>query len=337
MVEFYERPLSKTVLLTGFEDETNSIEIPRDRFIQDIILRFVGTYDTTTAPTLKEDQPFSLINQLRLVANGNDVLRAISGINLHFLNWFDLHGTVLESVGIQATGSLADEAFSFALRLPFMINPLDPFDVGALLPAMDFSSLELYVDWAGAEELGDGTNPPTDLKGALQVSLREAFITQEEAGKLWGKNWEGLIKNYITEVVKTVDAKYGEFKFEQDLPTGMILRRTMLKVLDNTLRDNDLVPKYKISQESPVKRDLLEREWFRSQIQDKGEYRTGGVWTNGAGVASAITIDGVTIMDFEHLPCIDATGLKKGDVKFKANTETPTATANVSFITEEFI
>lgn len=336
MVEFYERPLAKPIPLTTFS-KTESIDIPRDRFIQEIILRLVGTYDSTTAPTMIAEAGYSIIRQLRLIANGNDVLRAISGFNLHALNWFDLHGTVLENV-LPNGASKADEPWSFALIMPFKINPLDPFDVGALLPAMDFSSLRLYCDWGAVSDLASA-NVPTDIEGKtnLYLSLREAFITEEEAIALWGRDWEGLIKNYITEVVKTIDATYGEFQFQHDLPTGMILRRTLLKVIVNSLRVNTGVTKYKISQESPVKRDLLEREWYRSQIQDKAEYRVGSHWTDALAVAQAITIDGISIMDYEKLPCIDATGLKKGDIKFKANTGAPTGTSNVTFLTEEFI
>jgi len=327
MVEFYERPLIKTISIA--EGRTQHIDIPKDRFIQEIILRLRGTVDTgAAAPVLHEDNPFSIIRQIRVVANGNDILRAISGANLAYLNWFDFHGTLGERVRTPTATGQADVAFSCSLTLPFKLDPRNVFDVGALLPAIHFSTLDLFVDWGVVADLATNTS---DLKGEMSVNLREAELTEGEAAELWGDDWAGLVKQYLTETVKTVDAAYNEFKFEVDLPTGMILRRSMIRATLNAVRSDNLIPKFKVSQESPVKRDLLERLWHESQLQDRNEYRVS------APLEGDRTVRGMTILDYEKLPAIDATQLKKGDIKFKANTIAPTGTTNVTLITEEVI
>jgi len=315
MVVFYPRLLEEVIPFAA--GATRSISIPRDRFIQKIELRLTITGTTAATVSAHEDNPMSLVRGIRLVANGNDVKLAASMTDLHYVDQYE-YGTAPERFIQTATGLPAGSDLGRAAVVADVgsIEPKNPFDISSLLPAHTFSSLELFVDWGTSADLGTGY---TVADARITVTLREADLTPEELREV-----EPMLKLYETFIEKTIDAAYPYYGFIVDLPTGNQLFRTVLTAVRAGIRSDTQITAFKVTQESPVKAELLTDGWYESQARDKLQY---GIET---------VVRGICIIDYEkEIGGLDLRGLKAGDVKFRASTIAPSGTTKARLLNLE--
>ena len=314
MVAFSTRTLEEAIEWEA--NKTKSIKIPRDRFIQKMILRLTVIGSTGTTVSAHEDAPMSLVKNIRLVANGKDVYQSAPMADLFYVDKYE-YGT--EPERFVQTGTSLPAGSDLGRAVVYLdcgsLDAKDDFDVSSLLPAHMFSSLELFVDWGDSASLGSGY---TISSAKLTVTLREADLTADELREI-GK----MLRLFETFVEKTIDAEYRDYTFAIDLPVGNQLRRSVITAIRGGVRSDAQILAFKVTQESPVRAEIMQSGWYESQAQDKLEY---GVET---------VIRGVTIIDYEGLGGLDARDLKSGDIKFRANSVAPSGVTKVRLLTQE--
>lgn len=320
MVDFSQRTLEERVPYAA--NSTKSIKIPRDRFIQKIMLRLKLVGDTGTVTPAEDAAAGAVIKAIRLVANGNDTKFYVSLPDLHYENWYE-YGTRPDSY-INTTNNQTDVEINRAQAdICFMIDRTNPYELPAMLPAHQLSSLELFIDWGTASDLGTGyTIDASNAAGVseLEVSLRECDLTSADIRQV-----SPFMAIKESAIEKTIDAAYSDYTFAVDLPVGGMLRKTALTAIRAGVRSDTQVPKYMVKQESPIRREILQATWEASQRQDKVEY----------GIESVLA--GHTILDYGTIGRggLDLRALKEGDVKFKCNTIAPSGTTKIRLVNQE--
>jgi hypothetical protein len=309
---FTERTLDEKIPFEA--NTTKSIKIPRDRFIQKVKLRLNLTGDTAGAVTAAEDSPMSIVRAIRLVANGNDT-RIYEGMSdMYYVDKYE-YGTPADryiNTTINQSNLEIGRAFS---TMDFVIDVKNTFELPAMLPAHQFSSLDLFIDWGAAADLGTGY---TVDSGFIEVHLREAQLSADEIRKVG--TWLTIKESAIE---KNIDTSNTDYTFAIDLPVGSMMRRTVITAYRAGVRSDTEIPKYKITQESPIKQEIFQTGWEISQAVDKIEYQLESI------------ISGMTIMDYESLGGLDLRRLKEGDVKLKANTLAPSGATKIRLLNQE--
>ena len=309
MVKFSRRTLTET--LSWSASATSVLRIPRDRFIQQIHLRLAVTGNTAGSITPHEDAAAALVSAIRLVANGNDSKMYLTMRDLQEINALD-YGvspvtaltTTTSGTGIALGEAVATIDFRAAVKLDN--------DCAMLLPAHQLSSLDLYVDWGAASALGTGF---TVTAATMYVSLKEADMTARDLAAT------GMMLNCKWSYKQVAGAASTNFTEAIDLPTGSFLRRTLLRMYNNSARANTWLTRYRIEQQSPIRQDILDMATLDSQSLDHLEY---GVSPSG----------GYTMIDFEEFGALDLRKSKEGDVKLKYLAGSPTS-ATVRLVNQE--
>jgi len=332
MVSFSERTLYTYLVgddAASVASKTKRADIPRDRWIQKIRERLIIQYDTkTTTPVLNEDNPMSFVNSLKVIAAGKDVLKSESFALRHYKCHY-FYGTQPERTKTSTSTSQSNLKAYASCIYDFALDPNNPFDVSALLPAFGFSSL-LHEAIFGAD--ADVSSYYSQDFGYVQPTLREVEMTDDEAKAHFGSSWERLIKLYeVEQPAKTLVAKT-DYGFQYDIEVGNIIRNFFLKVRDNSLRNDVLCSRYRIRQYSPKTLELVESDWMHSQITDKQEYGVENV--DGAGV---LVYKGLTFVVPEELGFFDTRGLKTGDLKLELTVGSVTGVADLTVVQEEIV
>jgi len=320
MVDFSQRTLEEKIPYAA--NSTKSIKIPRDRFIQKIMLRLHLVGDTGTVTAAEDAAAGAIVKAIRLVANGNDTKFYVSFPDLHYENWYE-YGTRPDNF-ISTTNAQTDVVINRSQAdICFMIDRKNPFELPAMLPAHQLSSLELFVDFGAASDLGTGYTVDTSNAAGvseIEVTLRECDLTSADIRQV-----SPFLAIKESAIEKTIDAAYSDYTFAVDLPVGGMLRKTALTAIRAGVRSDIQVPKYLVRQESPIRREILQATWEASQRQDKVEY---GIET---------VLGGYTVLDYETIGRggLDLRALKEGDVKLKMNALTPSGTTKVRLVNQE--
>lgn len=322
-------PILSTVPLTDkipFEaNTTKSIKIPRNRFIRAIQLRLLAkAVNGATPPTLHEDNPMSLVKRIRLIQNGKDTIFDAP----MSLRWFEqkyLSGTDGERVQTSTTANATSTAIA-ETSIEFAVDELNEQDISALLPAAALTDLELFIDWGTNTDLATA-NPPTITAADtyVQVSLIEVELTDADIAELSRIFGEAkTMRKVVRTTEKSITETSSNFEFAKNLNVGSMIQRHLLEVIDNGVRDDTLVSRFKFSQSSPVKADLEDRVFNQSQAKDKRRYKLESV------------TKGITIVDWTEKGFLDLTELKEGDVKYHHNNGVHTGTAKIVLLQTEY-
>lgn len=295
---------------------TGSIDLPRDRYIRQLDIRLVVNHtNAATAPTWIRNAPLGIMKELRLVANGNDNRVVIKPTDQYDINTFDFQGVPPRLTQYSTVSSTGDSIAEFSI--PFAFEPLNPTDLAEVLEALEFSSLKLYVDFGAASDIASA-NAPTIVSVSCQATLREVDLTSADLRSI---GTHLIFKRTYEQ--QTISAAASDMTFVKDIPVGAIIRRIPMFVVNNSLLSNALVTYYKVTQESPISREVLPKTaWEASRAQDQREYT----------VPNASMPDGFTIMDFEANPLNLKPPIKQGDIKFKATNIAPTGTAYIKWL-----
>ena len=278
-----------------------SLEIPRDRYIQKIMLRVKVTNTHTTATGPNENGVLNFIKNIQLLGNSpkvKDQVVQVCGYDAWVIDAYE-HGTPAKN-DAPATGTLYGE-----ITFNFQTDAKNPLDMSALINSRDFSNLDLVVTPGVIADLYDSVGDAVLNSWEITVTLREADLSAADLAVVGNM----LVVKETTKTV-VVDSISSAYQFYTNLPTSTILKR-ITAIVNNTaspsIRSDSVLTDTMIKQEATPKNELLQSEWYTQQLDNKQTY----------GVASVIR--GVTIWNLRDSNLLNATALKQGDITWKAN------------------
>ncbi len=318
----------------------NKIDIPMDRWIKTIWLILRAQYDASAASTLNEDNPMSLLKNVAVVVNGKAV-RDVDFAMLHYKNIFDHYGRVPPRQKSTAAGVVTNKQLVAVAKFDFCTEPSFPNShqnaLDALLPAHELSSLNIRVDTGALTDLG--TNETLD-NATIYPVLEEVTMDKDTEGKLFGSDRQNLLFIQESMAEKINAGATSNYQFETDLPTGNILRRTLIKAIDNGARSDAIVTDFR----TVVKSLGIEDQWGwdAAQIDDRvglGIGRLTGMSELEASSESGLvyTIKGLVMNDFRDLGYLNLRGTRSGTAKWQANVGAPTGTSKIVQLHEELM
>lgn len=324
----------------NLSESGNKIDIPMDRWIKTIYLVLKAQWDSSAASVLNEDNPMSLLKNVALVVNGKSV-RDVDFALLHYKNVFDHYGRVPSRQRSVAGGALNDQQLIAVAKFDFCTEPSFPNAhqnaLDALLPAHELSSLHVRVDTGAVADLG--TNETLD-SATLYPILEEVTMDDGTERALFGSNREKLLFIQESMSEKTIGGAAQNYQFEIDLPTGNILRRSLIKAVDNGVRDDAIVTDFR----TVVKTLGIEDQWGweAAQIDDRIGLGIGNKTDLGeleASTSAGIvhTYKGIVNNDYRDLGYLNLRGARSGTAKWQANVGSPTPVSKVVMLHEELL
>lgn len=176
----------------------------------------------TNANTEAGDE-WAIIDEIRIIANGSDVLRRFSGEELRWLNFFMFHvpPRVPLAPGVAADSTLSIES---ALIIPFWSpNAIRPIDTA--LDSRRLSSLEIEVTWSsGVSAITSATSASFGTNPSLEVYSLESFGVDGE-----------FAQTHLFRIQETSVAVQDQFQI--DIPVGAVYRGFFVNTKDNTPAD----------------------------------------------------------------------------------------------------
>lgn len=317
------------------------IDLPMDRYIQRIGLVLEMQVDTTAStPALNEDNPMSILGNVALQVDGRRD-RDVDFALLHYLNGYDYKGVIPSRYKTPATASQSNQKAEAVAFLNFCTEPSfphgHPATLDALLPAFDLNSLSILVNTNAIASLASNT---TFDSCTLYPFIDEVIMTKEEEAARFGSKREKLLYIKQSMAEKTLVAA-NNYQFEVDLPTGTLLRRSLIKAVDNSLRSDSIITDFR------TKIDFLGIEdqwgWRAAQIDDRmiglGKLTGLGELEASSGSGVVETYKGLVLNDYQDIAPggINLSGARAGSAKWQANVGTPTATSKVQFLHEELL
>lgn len=307
-----------------------TIEVPLDRYLSAILLRFSFTYDTAASPTVNEDGVLNGVSRINLKVNGK-VVRSYAPKRAFYRHILDL-GVSPERVNATTTVANGKTA-TFVLPIYFRLNPRDEFDVRALLAAPHLSSVEIEVEWGAANAFG--TNQ-TIQSGSVTPTFKELVLTPGEEGQFYGRSGQDVVRagSRLLELIeteqgpKTNDQAYSNYGFTFDLPTGAHLARSHVFATDNALRSDALVTELRVKDSAGNGWVPIEESWSASQARDLMEYGPP------AAIDGNLFLKGYTVLDYRDFGGLRLATRRTGEVQAQFTTIAPTGTSNVVLLHE---
>jgi len=220
-----------------------SEDLGRGVVYRELALRLTGqptiaATKNTTAKTKRGDE-WSVIRRIRLMSNGTDVIKSISGDRLWWLNYFMMgRPKVTPAIG---DGSTANPSFDSVLVLPlWMPGGVKPIDTA--LDSRELSSLEVEIEWGDETSInGDATGWTTEPK--VEIFTLESF------------NVSGPFSQWrVFEIEKEITADNPEFEIE--LPVGKMYRGFLIETTDGGQDQGDILNNFKMVSGSTVFADV---------------------------------------------------------------------------------
>jgi len=329
MVRFNERPIGtiafdENTTNGGGNSASDGFNIPRDKPLRRITLRFYWSVTNGGSGVLDEDGVLNLIKGIRLVADGNKTLLHLNGRIAYLLEKYE-KGTA--PYFVDGTESNETATAYATLVLDFALNRKLEKDLSALLMAHRFSSLRLFVDWGAVADAYSTTTGTsfTDADSGCEVEIREVsgIIEAGDVSAETGKNVREINPPQLIEQIKTIDLEASKTEFDTNAqqiditPAPANILTQGLLALDNDVRTNSRVTDIKVQRQSPETENIIEREWLSIWSENKSEYAIESLET------------GFFLLDY--LDKLGANGLRNvgnaGDIKLLLKTD---ASVNIS-------
>ena len=280
--------------------------LPRDRWIRAIQLH--TQIVESQSGTQVANGILNWHQAIRVVASGNDTLKNVNGYRLWAMSKYE-SGCQLPFDTIGGSDSAATKNAYFMLH--FALNPKNPFDVSALLPAHLLSTLDLFIDFGALTLMGSSF---TLTSGTVEITVTECYTTQAEEEEI-KKNLVKLyeVENTYSSVPSAVASDYSQYI---DLQTGVRVLKIGIFTQTSSAYSDGVIGKYEIRQMSPVNTQLEHTEWYASKTEDKLMY---GLTLVAAGYEGLET--GFTIYDPAFKSgFLDTVGMKQGDIRLRMTT-----------------
>jgi len=287
-MQIHKRTLSWKTLT---ENDVNTYKLPRNYYIQQIALLFELKYTTgSSAPTFVEDAPFTIIKRLRFKIAGAKNRTLVDVLPKSFISLCKLDNRLAPYSDTLGTNTSTAYTVNFMLKLDFRIDKANKYDTLAVIPAFQFSSVEVEMQVGDADDLASA-NAPTINYIKVKPTLTE-IITDEAIESL---------EYYLISREHTLTES------EIDLETGKVLRRLLLLTKDSSgNRSNSIINTYAIKVgKTPI---ISDTHFVTSRLVDREEYQV-------APDTGVTMIDFADINDIEN--ALDLTEAKEGDIKLE--------------------
>ena len=266
MVQKMKETLDEKITLTQ-----KRIDLPRNGVIEKIALLFnltLSNSDSANAATVSMEEILKAIEEIRVVADANDIKYSLNGLDLAIMNYYD---TAAKSVKLSDTvsvpaGGTANVSFLLVLN-------------AGEIHALAKEQLNLSISF--------------NKSVADNVSISDASVTVTLDNKVfedaneWVAYYSGI---FVEPKVWTKEKSFETLNELADLmpiPVGSISLRGFLIVSDSTGARADIVDKYAIIQTRPRRTELMKVDWQTGQALDKVEYILDDPLT------------GVTVIDYD--------------------------------------
>ena len=284
MVRFNERPIGtiafdENTTNGGGNASSDGFNIPRDKPIRRLVLRFFWSITNGGSGVLDEDGVLNLIKGIRVVADGNKTLVHLNGRMAYFLEKLE-KGTAPYLVDGTEANETASAYATFALD--FSLNRKLEKDLSAILMAHRHSSLRLFIDWGAVADAYSTTTGTsfTDANCGCEVEVREVsgLVAEGDVGQPVGINIRDANPPQLIEQIKTIDLEASKTEFDTNAqsiditPAPSNILTQALLALDNDVRTNSRVTDIKVQRQSPETENILEREWLSIWSENKAEY-----------------------------------------------------------------
>lgn len=292
---------------------SKKVNLPRDAVIDKILLYVTATVKNAGSSAWEGEMGDVLkaIKEIRVVSDGNTVHYALNGLDVAILNYYDYEGVTVDPDEAISVAAGATKTYSFLLIL----------DEGDIL-AVAKDSLELSMDFETSIDT-DVTLDSVEVK----ITLEENVMTPQEFVAKYGANLEYAAEPKVVAIVKSFDASE-ELREFFDLPTGTLLRRAFVMVMDSSEVRGGITPdKVGIVVTTPDRREL-----YTADFATLVEY-------NKVAYALSDAINGVVAIDYGAEITNDAFGIRawkfnKGDYQLAFKS---TNAGKVRYISVEYV
>jgi len=294
--------------LTYVENKTDKIKLDVGNYIRNLQLLLTMQVDSAAGWTANlEDNPMSVIKDIELYGllkrrgKGRVTFYQIGADLLYYYNYF-MAKTQDHRVQKPSAASQSDEVCEVRLELNFLPK--------FVIDTNQFTELWLKVLWGDGDDLAIAAASTTIDFGTIEVQSEEYTSAPR---KLMGWMRE------ISEKSQNIAAA-GEQALE--LPKSMLYRQLMVEVIDDSIRNDDLVTKLNLKYGRA--KSAFQSSWDSLKVKNKNQF---GVETLEDGY---VTIEGITMLPMRQL--IDPTKYETWELEFVSIA--PTATATIRTLIE---
>lgn len=350
-----------------FTGTTQKVDIPRDKFIRRMIIRQHGQLDITTLGTPVPSIAPTLINHIRLIRDGSETIISVDPAYLMVMDYLEHGGEANRRIPHKAVGT--GQSWQSTLILDFMVDPANPNEVflydqssgqvfTVMLPAMDYSSLRLELDFdtglsdtavAGLYDVAPDTI--ANATAYVDITLEEVFL---EAGD------PSITRNNVYEL-RTIQTqkKLGTSLVDTpyELTTGVLMRRLALFQSDASSttknpkrpeQNKELIDRFRLQQTSPISWTLSDEDFGSLQAEDVQEYNVSTLEMRSIAAGNVVKEDrdtgvalGFTVLDFDSgrdlVGALDLTGMKSGDIKLLMRTTADATADDYLYVVEHYM
>jgi len=285
------------------------IDLPRNGVIDKIALLFnltLSNSDSSNAATVSMEDILNAIEEIRVVADANDIKYSLNGLDLAIMNYYD---TAAKSV--KPTDSVSVPAGGTA-NLNFLL----------VLNAGEIHAL-------AKEQLSLSINFNKSVTDKVNISDASVTVTLDkkvfEDANEWVSYYSGI---FVEPKVWAMDKSFATLNELADLlpiPVGSISIRGFLIVSDSTGARADIVDKYAIIQTRPRRTELMKVDWQTGQELDKVEYILDE------------PLNGVTVIDYDKELVLGGFDLRNAEIGlFKLALKT-NAAGNLRYLSHEAV
>lgn len=202
---------------------TRTLALERVGLITDLELRVVFQTDKTDTPTIKEDALARIIKGISIKdGQGHTWWACGDGRQLHWLNYLQYQGQVrMDSPSVSQTDYISEALW----HIHFGVNPKNPFDPSAGIPAVELGQLALEISWGSATDIA-----------ASNLSIDSGTVYVTPATILSGPQYNAARRNLLLPNVRwekyDIAAAVGALGVTRELPAGTMLRKTLIMVVD---------------------------------------------------------------------------------------------------------
>ncbi len=301
-----------TDTLTWAASSSVKVNLPRDGLITEMTFHVALTL--SAAAVIQPDGPYRIIESFKIEGDGGRSFFGMSGEQMgrlwNLVNKYDYPGAAF--VNEDGLNSGTATMHIFWVFHPGS-NPRDPFDMSAVIPAQDLSTLT--AEWqTTANSVCDDTATISSATGYIDICKVTGVPTPK-----------GIMTPLSSGLKLPHDANYSDYQKKIDVPTGAYLRRIVMLVQDATatrpVRSDTKVTG--VSLELPkASTTILKQRWQATQL-------AGQLYAGGGAVQDFHTADTFTTRTVVHAGCavidlrpydhplfgLNLTNMQTGDVK----------------------
>jgi hypothetical protein len=210
------------------------IDLPREGLITEVTIR--ANITATLAVTAYDDWFRRVIQNIKIQGDGGRAFLGMSGTQLSTMLslWQEIVlGTpTVHSNGAGIAGAAPDfgsTAFISVFKFHPGSNPKDPFDLTAVIPAKDLSTLQLILTTTAAAVVDTGGAAIT--AGSFNYEICEVLL---EPGDALAQKGAVVMTPVGSTLGYAHTANYSDFSYQIDVPAGAFLRSILWRSLDDT-------------------------------------------------------------------------------------------------------